>query len=139
MAATALFPHHRESTRLGWASELVGGAAAVVAGLLTWALVVLLGGVQLTALMGSTPKQIGLLDIVLTAFGAGVLGLLALRVLRRFTDRALTIWTIVAAVVWAGSLAGAFFAVTPAAAWSLVALHTVVAGSVITVGRTFAR
>ena len=62
--------------------------------------------------MGGAVKTVGALDIAITAFGAGVIGLLALRVLERLTARALTVWTVVAVAVLAVSFVGPAMAVT---------------------------
>ena len=85
MNPTATIPQATTGSRVSWSTELVGAAAAVACALVLWATLVPLGGLELAADMGGSVKQIGVLDIALTAFGAGLVGLLALRVLERFT------------------------------------------------------
>ncbi|HMQ38031.1 MAG TPA: DUF6069 family protein [Micropruina sp.] len=121
--------------RAPWTTELMAAGAAVAAGLLGWLLLVPLGGIEIAANMGGAVKTVGALDIAITAFGAGVIGLLALRVLERLTARALTVWTVVAVAVLAVSFVGPAMAVSTPAMWALVGLHVLVAGAVIAVGR----
>ena len=134
MNPTATIPQATTGSRVSWSTELVGAAAAVACALVLWATLVPLGGLELAADMGGSVKQIGVLDIALTAFGAGRLGLLALRVLERFTGRAVTIWTVTALVVLVLSYGGALMAVSTAAMWALIGLHSVVAAVIIAVG-----
>lgn len=134
MNPTATIPQATTGSRVSWSTELVGAAAAVACALVLWATLVPLGGLELAADMGGSVKQIGALDVGLTAFGAGLIGLLALRVLERFTPKARTIWTITALVVLALSYAGAVMATNTAAMWSLIGLHSLVAAVVIAVG-----
>ena len=115
MNPTATIPQATTGSRVSWSTELVGAAAAVACALVLWATLVPLGGLELAADMGGSVKQIGVLDIALTAFGAGLVGLLALRVLERFTGRAVTIWTVTALVVLVLSYGGALMAVSTAA------------------------
>ncbi|MBP8918827.1 MAG: hypothetical protein KBG85_03900 [Micropruina sp.] len=134
MNPTATIPQATTGSRVSWSTELVGAAAAVACALVLWATLVPLGGLELAADMGGSVKQIGVLDIALTAFGAGLVGLLALRVLERFTGRAVTIWTVTALVVLVLSYGGALMAVSTAAMWALIGLHSVVAAVIIAVG-----
>lgn len=134
MNPTATIPQATTGSRVSWSTELVGAAAAVACVLVLWATLVPLGGLELAADMGGSVKQIGVLDIALTAFGAGLVGLLALRVLERFTGRAVTIWTVTALVVLVLSYGGALMAVSTAAMWALIGLHSVVAAVIIAVG-----
>ena len=131
MNPTATIPQATTGSRVSWSTELVGAAAAVACALVLWATLVPLGGLELAADMGGSVKQIGVLDIALTAFGAGLVGLLALRVLERFTGRAVTIWTVTALVVLVLSYGGALMAVSTAAMWALIGLHSVVAAVII--------
>ena len=134
MNPTATIPQATTGSRVSWSTELVGAAAAVACALVLWATLVPLGGLELAADMGGSVKQIGVLDIALTAFGAGLVGLLALRVLERFTGRAVTIWTVTALVVLVLSYGGALMAVSTAAMWALIGLHSVVGAVIIAVG-----
>ena len=134
MNPTATIPQATTGSRVSWSTELVGAAAAVACALVLWATLVPLGGLELAADMGGSVKQIGVLDIALTAFGAGLVGLLALRVLERFTGRAVNIWTVTALVVLVLSYGGALMAVSTAAMWALIGLHSVVAAVIIAVG-----
>jgi uncharacterized protein DUF6069 len=134
MNTTELAPPATTGGRTSWSTELVGAGAAVVCALVLWTTLVPLGGVDLSADLGGSVKQIGALDVGLTALGAGLIGLLALRVLERFTPKARTIWTVTALVVLVLSYAGAAMATSTAAMWSLIGLHTLVAAVVIAVG-----
>ncbi|MFT4297113.1 MAG: DUF6069 family protein [Micropruina sp.] len=123
------------SNRAAWTTELVGACAAAICALVLWTTLVPLGGLDLAAdLGGGTIKQIGALDVGLAAFGAGLVGLLALRLLERFTAKAVTIWTVAAGVVLAASYVGAAMATSTAAMWALVSLHTLVGVVIIAVG-----
>lgn len=135
MNPTATIPQATTGSRVSWSTELVGAAAAVACALVLWATLVPLGGLELAADMGGSVKRIGALDVGLTAFGAGLVGLLALRVLERFTPKALTIWTVTAIVVLVLSCGGALMAISTAAMWALVSLHTLVAAVIVAVGR----
>ncbi len=103
-------------------------AAAVLAAIAGWAVAGPLAGVHLAA--GST-KHIGVAAVIITALIAALVawGLLAL--LERFTPRARTIWTVVAAVVLVVSLSGPLGAPTAAAGLCLAGLHLMVGGIII--------
>ena len=120
--------------RRGWGTVPIGAAAAAVCALVLWTTLVPFGGLDLSADLGGTVKQIGALDVALVAFGVGLVGLLALRLLERFTPKAPVIWTATAAVVLVLSCVGAMGATSTAAMWGLVSLHAVVGAVIIAVG-----
>lgn len=124
---------HR-SARPGWRGALIGAGAAAACAVVLWTALVPLGGLDLSADLGGTVKQIGALDVALVAFGAGLVGLLALRILERFTPKGLTIWTVTAAVVLVLSCGGAMAATSTAAIWALVSLHALVGAVILAVG-----
>lgn len=120
--------------RIARLPELVAAVAAPICALVAWLLLVVVGGVDLSVAMGAGVKQVGWIEVALTAAGAGLVGLLALRLLRRFTTRARGIWTAVAVVVLVGSMLGPLSATNAAALWTLVALHAIVAAVVLAIG-----
>lgn len=121
--------------RLARYPELVAAVAAPICALVTWLLLVVVGGVDLTVQLGGAVTSVGWVAVALTACVAGLVGLLALRLLRRITRRARGIWTTLAVLVLIGSMTGPLAATSQAALWTLVTLHGVVAAVVIAIGR----
>lgn len=125
-------PHtkHRQAAR-SWNTDLVIVAAAVVCALITWAFATQVGGVDLQVLTGGERRTVDAVAVILIAALGGLAGMLTLRVLERFTPKALPIWLAIAVVVALLSMLGPLAATSPAAAGTLVALHGVVAAVVI--------
>lgn len=125
----------QHATRVPWWVDVAGAAAAAVAALLTWVAVTSVGGVDLAAVEGGAVQHVGAVEVGLAAFVAGLVGLLALRLLGRWTPRSLTVWTWLAVAVLVVSMLGPASATSPAAAAGLVCLHIVVAAVVIATAR----
>lgn len=120
--------------RLAVPPEIVAAVAAPICALVAWLLLVVVGGVELSVLMNGAVTAVGWAAVAITAAGAGLVGLLALRVLRRLTTHALVVWTALAALVLAGSMLGPLSATSLGALWTLVTLHSVVAAVVLAIG-----
>lgn len=103
----------------------------VLTGLLTWAVLDLLLGVDLSAQTGSTVRAVGPAAIVFAALLAGAAGWASLALLERVTIHARRVWTVLAGVVLAGSLLGALGGVSAAAIGGLMALHLMVGLTII--------
>ena len=101
-------------------------ALAVLAGLATWAVAVLLLGVPLAARTGPTVTAIGPVSVTVVAAVVGGAGWLARAMLERVTVHARRVWTVLASMVLVLSLLGPLTGVGGAAIGSLVALHLVV-------------
>jgi hypothetical protein len=93
-----------------------------------------LPGVALVVRTGAGTQAVGGVAVAFSAAVAGLLGMLALRVLERFTHRALGLWTVLVLLVALASLVGPLGAVTTAATLALVSLHAVVTAVVIAAG-----
>lgn len=109
------------------------GAAALCA-LIAWLFVAVLPGVDLTVRTGSGTQTVGGVAVAVSAAAAAFVGMGALRVLERFTHRALTVWTVLVLVVAQVSVVGPLGAVTFAATMALVSLHAVVTAVVLAAG-----
>ena len=105
--------------------------ATVLAGLLTWAVLEPLLGVQLSAQTGPAVRAVGPGAIVFAALLAGGAGWLTLAWLERMTAHGRRVWTVIAGIVLAGSLVGTLGGVTTAAIGGLMALHLVVGLTII--------
>lgn len=114
-----------------WTNDLVTVAAAVVCALITWALATQLGGIVLEVRDASGLRSVDGVAVAMVAALAALLGVLSLRLLERFTPKALPIWLGVAIAVALLSLLGTLGATSPAATGTLMALHSVVAAVVI--------
>lgn len=114
-----------------WTNDLVIVAAAAVCALITWAFAAPLGGVDLEVVTGDEQRTVDGVAVAVVSVLAALVGILALRILERSTDRALGVWTVIAVVVALVSLLGATAAASPAAMGTLMALHGVVAAVVI--------
>lgn len=123
--ATATRTEHRGRRR----AAVLG--LTVLAGLVTWAVLDLLLGVDLSAQTGSAVRAVGPAAIVFAALLAGSAGWASLALLERLTVHARRVWTVLAGVVLAGSLLGALGGVSAAAIGGLMALHLVVGLTVI--------
>ena len=109
------------------------GAAAVCA-VVTWFFVAQLPGVDLVVRSGAGLQTVGGVSVAVVAAVAAFLGMVALRVLARFTHRALGVWTGLVLLVGLVSLLGPLSAVTTSATWALVTLHSVVTAVVLGAG-----
>ena len=118
----------------------VGVLAAVAAGTVVWALARLLD-VDLTVSFGAQPIPVTVVSVVVTALLASLAGWGLLALLRRFTARALVIWTAASTVAAAASLLGPLTATAPATTkLALVTMHLAVATVLIgTLRRTVRR
>lgn len=76
-------------------------------------------------------RQLSNLAVTLTALVVGLAGWVLLTLLERWTDRARSVWTVTAAVVFAVSLLGPLGAVTARATAVLIGLHVLVAAILI--------
>ena len=129
--SAAVTPAVREVKR-NWARALfaAGGAAAAA---VAWAVEVPLLGIRLTVRFGAmAPQTVVAGQVVGAALVAGLLGWLLLAALDQRAARARTVWTAVALLVLAVSLALPLAAATTtSAAAGLVVLHLVVGAVVI--------
>lgn len=112
-------------------TDLIIAAAALVCTMVMWWCSVPLGGVDLAVENDNEVRHISGVAVALSAGGAAVLGLIALRGLERLTSKALLIWTSVAVVAVALSALGPISATSPEVAGTLLGLHAVVAVVVI--------
>jgi hypothetical protein len=114
------------------------GATAAPAAIWTVATMV---GVELTARFGSgQPIDITVISVVVAALLASLAGWGLLGLLRRFTAKARTVWTVTAVVAALLSLAGPLSATASAGTKvSLVAMHLAAATVLIAVLRRTAR
>jgi Family of unknown function (DUF6069) len=104
---------------------VIGAPAAALA---TWALVVPLAGITLTARTGDSTQTVGPVAIAVTSLLAGLAGWLLVAVLERFVARPGRIWAFSAPAVLAASLTGPLSSgVGAAAVLALILLHLVVA------------
>lgn len=97
--------------------------ASVLAGLLTWAVLDLLLGVDLSARTGPTVRTVGPGAVAFAALLAGAAGWLTLALLERVTTHARRVWTVLAGTVLILSLVGTLGGVTAGAIGGLIALH----------------
>lgn len=113
--------------------------AAVLAALIVWSVAVPLLGVDLTVRTnpgGSSTQTIGAASVLAVSLLASMLGWGLPAVLERRTQRAGTLWTVIASVVLLLFLAGPLTAAgTTAAAVALVLLHLSVAAVLISLLR----
>src|SRR5258705_12144082 len=106
------------------------GATAAASGI--WAVAVM-AGAELMVRFGSGPAtKITLVNVVVAALVGSLAGWGLLALLRRFTTKARTVWTVIAVVAALLSLGGPLSATAPAGTkvW-LVAMHLAVAGVLI--------
>ncbi|MDG4800734.1 DUF6069 family protein [Micromonospora sp. WMMD980] len=127
MPATTVRPARRRD-------RLLTVLAATAATLVGWAVAVPLAGVELTVRGGGGEQRVGPLAVAVSTLLAGLAGWALLALLDRFTGRARTVWTAVAAVVLLLSLLGPLTGgVGRPAMVTLVALH-LLAGAVLVPG-----
>lgn len=123
--ATATRTEHRGRRR----AAVLG--LTVLTGLLTWAVLDLLLGIDLSAQTGLAVRAVGPAAVAFAALVAGVAGWASLALLERVTIHARRVWTVLAGVVLAGSLLGTLGGVSAAAVGGLMALHLMVGLTVI--------
>ncbi|MEO7058700.1 MAG: DUF6069 family protein [Lapillicoccus sp.] len=118
--------------RSGRRPVVAGGA--VVAALVTWAVVDPLLGVSLDARSGTSVQHIGAASVVVASLVAAALawGSAAL-IERRWPSRARRVWTVLGCAVLLLSVTGPLSALTRAAVVGLLTLHLVV-GTTLVVG-----
>lgn len=109
-------------------------AAAPVAGLLAWLVLVPVLGLELDVRQGAEVMTVGPVPVVVVALLAGAAGWALLAALERWTRRARA-WTPTAWVVLVLSLLGPTSAVDVAAGVGLVTLHLAVGAAVVAVLR----
>lgn len=108
------------------AHRLATVVVAVAAALAVWWVTGPLAGTDLTVTTGGTRTPVGPVAVVAVALVAGLAGWGLLAVLERAVRRPRTVWTLTAAAVLAGSLAGPLTAAaTGAGTVALVGLHLV--------------
>ena len=116
-----------------WAVATVAGVAFASPGIPNDATKPTVAAVDLAVESGSSPRDIGLVSVIVTAVVVAVAGAGLLRLLERRTSRGRRTWTAIAVALWAVSFAGPAVAASGSAALTLVALHLVV-GAVVVVG-----
>ncbi len=128
---TATIPVARDLKRSRTRALCAAGGAAAAA--IAWAVEVPLLGIRLTIRFGGMhPQTVVAGQVVGTALAAGLLGWLLLTALDRRTPRPRAVWTAVALLVLAASLALPLAAATTAsAAVGLIVLHLVTGAIVI--------
>jgi hypothetical protein len=108
-------------------------AGAVLGAVVVWLIAVPLGGVDLVATpVGGQAVPVTIATVLAGSLGAGLAGLGLLTVLQRRSANGLRNWTIVAAVVLAGSLVSPLGGATAGVKVALVAMHLVVGAVLIT-------
>ena len=111
------------------------GAVALVAMLaasVVWA-VAKAAGLDLEVHSGSGTNEVTIVPVIVTPMLATVVGVGLLHFLQRRTTRALRVWTIIAAVVWALSFLGPLSATRAATGLVLATIHLLV-GAVVVIG-----
>ncbi len=128
---TATTPVARDVRRTRARALCAAGGAAAAA--IAWAVEVPLLGIRLTIRIGGMhPQTVVAGQVVGTALAAGLLGWLLLTALDRRTPRPRAVWTAVALLVLAASLALPLAAATTtSAAVGLIVLHLVTGAIVI--------
>lgn len=110
-----------------WSNDLVAVGAAVVCVVVMWLCLSVWAGVDLTVSFEGAVREVSGVAVVMGATVAGLLGVLALRLLERTTPRALRTWTIIAGAVALLSVVGPMSATTAAVAGVLLGMHAIVA------------
>jgi hypothetical protein len=131
---TELLDRAPRTRRVPLRVDVATAGAAAICAVVTWFFVAELPGVDLVVRSGSGLQTVGGMAVAIVAAIAAFLGMVALRVLARFTLRALGVWTGLVLLVALVSLLGPLGAVTTSAAWALVTLHSVVTAVVLGAG-----
>jgi hypothetical protein len=107
--------------------------AAVVAAVVVWAIAGPVAGAALDVEMAGQdePQHVGAGAVVFAALIAGLLGWGLLALLERFTGKAATVWTVIAAVFLLLSLTGPMSGTTSGTKAALVCMHLAVGGVLI--------
>ncbi|MGJ6980816.1 DUF6069 family protein [Aestuariimicrobium soli] len=125
-------------SRVPWLTDLsLVGASGLCAGLL-WLVVAQLGKVSLVVPIGDEPRPVTLPAVLGAAMIGSLVGIVALRLLERFTTKALMTWVVLACVFTLFSLIAPLGATTAAAIGTLMAMHLLVA-AITVVGAVRAR
>ncbi|WFE40451.1 DUF6069 family protein [Micromonospora sp. WMMD998] len=132
--STAVHPSRRRDRLL---TVLVATAAT----LLGWVVAVPLAGVELIARAGDAEQRVTPAAVAVSTVLAGLAGWALLALLERFTGRARTVWTVVAALVLLLSLLGPLTGGVGRSATATLAVLHLLAGAVLVPGlrRTAAR
>lgn len=134
MTTTDLLDQTPRTRRVPWRVDLATAGAAAVCATTAWLFVAVLPGVALVVRTGAGTQTVGGVAVALSAAVAAFVGMVGLRVLERWTHRALGLWTLLVLLVALVSLVGPLGAVTASAGWALVSLHAVVTAVVLAAG-----
>lgn len=110
-------------SRVPWLSDLTIVGAAGIAALVVW----LVGRVTPTVPIGDEARPVTVWAVLASALIGSLVGIIALRLLERFTTKALLTWTVLAGVFTVFSLIAPLGATTTGGVATLMALHVVVA------------
>src|SRR2546423_7925267 len=129
--ATTTAPIAPATARVGW-NRALGVAGATIAAVAVWALAKTILGSSLVIQFGDgAPQTIGIELVVIGSLAGSLLGLGSLVLLERFTDRARTIWTVVAIGVLLVSLSLPLVAGTTVSTKAALALMHLTVASVL--------
>jgi uncharacterized protein DUF6069 len=117
-----------------WRVDLATAGAAATCAVIAWLFVAVLPGVDLVVRSGGGTQTVGGVAVAVASAVAALVGMVGLRVLERFTSRALRPWTVLVVAVALLSLLGPLGAVTTTATLALVSLHAVVTAVVLAAG-----
>jgi hypothetical protein len=134
MTSTDLIDQAPTTRRVPQRVDLATAGAAATCALVAWLFVAVLPGVDLVVRTAGGTQTVGGVAVAVSAAGAAWLGMVALRVLERFTRAALRPWTVLVVVVALLSLLGPLGAVTTSATLALASLHAVVTAVVLAAG-----
>ena len=134
MTTTDLLDQAPRTCRVPRRVDLATAGSAATCAVFTWLFVAVLPGVDLVVRTGAGVQTVGGVAVAVTAAAAAFMGMVVLRVLERFTHRALGVWTALVLLVALVSLLGPLGAVTASATWALITLHSVVTAVVLGAG-----
>jgi Family of unknown function (DUF6069) len=134
MTTTDLLDQTPRTRRVPWRVDLATSGAAAVCASIAWLFVAVLPGVALVVRTGAGTQTVGGVAVALSAAVAALAGMVALRVLERWSRRPVRAWTALVVLVALLSLLGPLGAVTTSATWALVSLHAVVTAVVLAAG-----
>jgi Family of unknown function (DUF6069) len=131
MTATTL-----QGTRVSVRTPVAAVLGAIAAAVAIWAVATAAGAELTVNYPGQPIQKITVLNVVLAALVGSLAGWGLLALLRRFTAKGRTVWTVIAIVAALLSLGGPLSAIaTPGSKVSLVAMHLAVATVLIVVLR----